>query len=102
MNRDMDEVDIEEYLLTGDTSLGEKYKKIIDTEITRFTDTVYNSMIESGYNLDNTPVIFVGGGARVIKNFGKYKINNVKYVFDVKANAKGYETLARISLRNER
>ena len=102
MNRDMDEVDSEEYLLTGDTSLGEKYKKIIDTEITRFTDTVYNSMIESGYNLDNTPVIFVGGGARVIKNFGKYKINNVKYVFDVKANAKGYETLARISLRNER
>ena len=46
--RDMDEVDIEEYLLTGDTSLGEKYKKIIDTEIIRFTDTVYNPMNESG------------------------------------------------------
>lgn len=52
--------------------------------------------------LDKAPVIFVGGGARVIKNFGKYKINNVKYVFDVKVNAKGYDTLARISLRNER
>ena len=49
MNRDMDEVDIEEYLLTGDTSLGEKYKKIIDTEIIRFTDTVYNPMNESGW-----------------------------------------------------
>ncbi|MBE5934298.1 MAG: ParM/StbA family protein [Lachnospiraceae bacterium] len=102
MNRDIDEVDIEEYLLTGTTILDDKYKKIIDSEMIRFTDMVYNSLIESGYNLDTTPIIFVGGGARVIKNFGKFRIKNVRYIYDVKANAKGYETLARISLRNGR
>lgn len=45
------------------------------------------------------PVYFVGGGAIVMRNFGKYQQNNIHYVLDVRANAKGFETMARIALR---
>lgn len=47
------------------------------------------------------PVYFVGGGAIVMKNFGKHQ-PNFHYVLDVKANAKGFEKMARIALSSGR
>lgn len=55
-----------------------------------------------GYSLDMMPVYFVGGGAVVMRNFGKYQQSNIQHVLDVKANAKGFETMARIALRSGR
>lgn len=48
------------------------------------------------------PVYFVGGGAVVMRNFGEHQGNNIHYVLDVKANAKGFEMMARIALRSGR
>ncbi len=53
---------------------------------------------EHGYNLDVTPIIFVGGGASVMKKFGTQKGANIKYIEDIRANAKGYEQLAKVFL----
>lgn len=46
-----------------------------------------------------TPIVFVGGGAVVMKNFSSYDAKNITYNLDVKANAKGYEQLATIELK---
>jgi plasmid segregation protein ParM len=52
--------------------------------------------------MDMMQVYFVGGGAAVMRNFGRYQQPNIHYVLDVKANAKGFETMARIALRSGR
>ena len=57
---------------------------------------------ECGYSLDMMPVYFVGGGAVVMRNFGRYQQANIHYVLDVKANVKGFETMSKIALRSGR
>lgn len=100
-NHKIDEADIQEYMITSRTSLPDEYKELMDQEINEFVNKVYRYQIECGYNLDMMPVYFVGGGAIVMKNFGKHQ-PNFHYVLDVKANAKGFEKMARIALNNGR
>jgi plasmid segregation protein ParM len=101
-NRKIDEADIQEYMQTGKTELPKDFKAIMDQQIQKFVDKVYRYQTECGYSLDMIPVYFVGGGAVVMRNFGKYQQPNIHYVLDVKANAKGFETMARIALKSGR
>ena len=101
-NRKLDESDIQDYFMTGKTELPSDYKEIMDMQIQEFVDKVCAFQMECGYNFDMLPIYFVGGGAIVMKNFGKYQQSNIHYVLDVKANAKGFETMARIALRSGR
>lgn len=101
-NRKLDESDIQDYFMTGKTELPSDYKEIMDMQIQEFVDKVCAYQMECGYNFDMLPIYFVGGGAIVMKNFGKYRQSNIHYVLDVKANAKGFETMARIALRSGR
>ena len=39
-------------------------------------------------------IVYVGGGACVMKRFGRTQGRNIQYVTDVKANAIGYRYLA--------
>ena len=48
--------------------------------------------------MDLTQIIFVGGGASVMKRFGGLEQKNIQYIEDVKANAKGYEMLGNAYL----
>ena len=52
--------------------------------------------------LKTTPIVFVGGGAVVMKNFGNHDAKNISYNLDVKANARGYEQLATMGLKSTR
>jgi plasmid segregation protein ParM len=101
-NRKIDEADIQEYMQTGKTELPKDFKAIMDQQIQKFVDKVYRYQTECGYSLDMIPVYFVGGGAVVMRNFGRYQQPNIHYVLDVKANAKGFETMARIALKSGR
>lgn len=48
---------------------------------------------EYKYNLSRTRLLFVGGGAAVIKNYGSPERYNATCLMDINANAKGYEAL---------
>ncbi len=100
LNGEVDESEIQLYMRYGTIDIDERYQKIIKEEIKTFVEKVYNSIREYGYNLSTTPIVFVGGGAVVMKNFGNYNQKNISYILDVKANAKGYEYLALIGMRN--
>ena len=52
------------------------------------------NVIAIGYNMELTPIIFVGGGAGVMKRYGDLHQSNITYIEDICANAKGYATLA--------
>lgn len=100
LNGEVDEAEIQNIMRYGRSDLDEAYFQIIRTEIESFVEKVYNAIREYGYNLNTTPVVFVGGGAVVMKNFSHHHAGNISYILDVKANAKGYEQLATIGLKS--
>lgn len=84
LNGEVDEAEIQQFMRYGTIDIDERYQKIIKEEITSFVERVYNSIREYGYNLATTPIVFVGGGAVVMKNFGNYNQKNISYILDVK------------------
>lgn len=96
------ESDIQEVMMYGRSDIAPKYLEIIQEGITGFARSIYFTLKEYGYNLETIPIVFVGGGAVVMKLFGNIQQGNIRYIEDVKANAKGYEYLARIFLATNR
>ena len=102
-NEKIDEDVIQSYIMTRQAELDEKLVEIMDKELVDFAKNLFNMLREEGYSLQTTQFYFVGGGAVVMSTFGEIDQRNVKYNFDVNANAKGFEKLARIALnRNAR
>lgn len=98
LNAEVDEYDIQKVMVSGGGDLPEKYRKIIIKEIRGYCRQIYHSLRELGYNMDLTQIIFVGGGAGVMKRFGGLEQKNIQYIEDVKANARGYELLGNTYL----
>lgn len=69
---------------------------IVEECLKVYVDKVYNILLEHGYDWEVAEIVFVDGGANVVKRFGSYDGNNIQYIEDVRANAKGYEYLARL------
>ena len=96
---ELSEEDIQEIMICGKNErLPVKYIEIVKECLSEYVEKVYNILLEHGFNLEVTECVFVGGGAGVIKRYGKHKGKNVQYVEDVKANAKGYEFLGKLYL----
>ena len=93
---------IQQVMATGEAALPDKYMNIVRDCLRDFAQKVYNTLKEHGYNLDVIPIVFVGGGAAVMRLFGSHDGGNIRYIEDIKANAKGYEQLGRIFLAKHR
>ncbi len=100
---EIDESELQNIMRNGaDYAKDEVYYQVAKDEIEAFVERVYNSIREYGYSLNSTPIVFVGGGSVVMRNFGKCAGKNISYLCDIKANARGYEELANIGLRSMR
>lgn len=100
LGNEISESDIQEVMKKGTSNLPKKYLTIIEDGIRKFVEKVYYTLKENGYNLEITPIVFVGGGATVMKLFGSMDEGScsLKYIEDIKANAKGYEYLGKLYL----
>lgn len=96
LNGEIDELEIQAMILQERSDIPQEYKTIIQTGLKEFANKVFHSIGEYGYNLKTIPIVFVGGGAAVMKNYGNIDQSNISYNLDVKANAKGYEQLGKI------
>ena len=76
--------EIQNVMRYGRSDIDDEYYQIIKAEIEDFVEKVYNSIREFGYNLKTTPIVFVGGGAVVMKNFGNLGAKNISYNLDIK------------------
>ena len=72
----------------------EKYARIMDEALEKFVSRLEGILKENGHDTEFTNIIYVGGGAKAMERFGKHG-DNISYVTDVRANAKGYEFLAK-------
>jgi plasmid segregation protein ParM len=86
-------------MMTGTADIHEDYLRIIKKEIEAYCKRIYDVISEQGYNLKTMHITFVGGGAVVMKRFGERHQNNIVFVEDVKANAKGFELLGNMFLK---
>ena len=98
LNAEVDEYDLQKVMVSGGEGLPEKYREIIVKKIRGYCQQIYHNIRELGYNMDLTQIIFVDGGAGVMKRFGGLEQKNIQYLEDVKANAKGYEMLGNAYL----
>lgn len=102
IGQELDENIIQDVMAGVKGTLPQQYMEIIEGCLEKFAEKVLNTLKEHGYNLDVTPIIFVGGGATVMKLFGHTGSGNIQYIEDIRANAKGYEYLGRAYLLSNR
>lgn len=99
-NTKLDEMDIQNVMCGRNSDLPEKYREVIYQGLREFTDKIKHYLNEGGINVTTTPVTFVGGGASIMKMFGSLQGRQIKYVEDIRANAKGYEYLAGLAVKS--
>ena len=97
-NERISEETIKQYIKTRKTDLDKKYVEIMDRHLKAFATKIYNALRELEYSLETTLFCFSGGGATVMKYIGGYEQDNIKYILDIHANAKGYERLTKMAL----
>ena len=91
---DILELQIQQIMMGNPSTLPPDYTRIIETEIKKWVKNIADTLIENNYNIKVLPVVFMGGGAQVIKHFGKEFFPYAKYITDIHANAIGYEKIA--------
>lgn len=95
----LDETEIDAILMGKNTHLGPEVVQLVERQAQEFVDDLFSTLRERQMELKSGPVVFVGGGAillrRQIENSGK--VPHPIFVEDICANAKGYELLYRFS-----
>lgn len=89
---------IEKYMCSLRTDMGEKYKTIIGDAAKQYVAEIFRRLREREYDPDLMRLWVTGGGACLVKNFGEFKPDRVIILNDIHANARGYEALAKARL----
>jgi len=90
-----------EYMLNGSAKADptNKYETLMQQELINYCEMIFNRLKEFRINVNITPVIFVGGGATVIQNFGSYNPSMTEFITEINANAKGYELIYNLIIK---
>ena len=64
-------------------------------------DEIFQKMRDHEYNERLMKAYFMGGGARLVEQFGKYNPDTTIFNHDIRANAKGYEYYCYMLLRHQ-
>lgn len=102
VNAKIDEFMIRQVMMNGTANLDQIYIDLIKEELAAYTKSILRNMMENGINIKTTPISFVGGGATLMKQYAGVNQRNITYIEDVRANAIGYETLAKLYMDNRK
>lgn len=102
LGKELSELELTEVMMGETSGLSDRYLEVVEAGLAAYTESVEGSLVEHSFNLDTRNIIYVGGGARVMKQYGTVKGRNITYIEDVKANAKGFEYLGRMKARGGR
>ena len=84
---------LQDFIVGKKVVIPEKVQAIIVSKLKEFADETEGMLSESGFDLDYCNILYIGGGAIIMRRFGEAR-DNVAYLEDIKLNAKGYELLA--------
>ena len=100
-NRILTEEQIQQVMMYGNAPYSDKMVQIVREELAVFAKGIEAALKEHGFDPEMTPVVYVGGGAGVMKRFGSVTGRHIMHIEDVKANALGYEYLAYQQLKRK-
>ena len=87
------EIVVQNFILGKDVVIPENVKEIIISKLKAFATDIEGMLDESGFDLAYSNILYVGGGATIMRRFGNVR-ENAAYLEDIRLNAKGYELLA--------
>lgn len=88
-----EETIIKDVMIHGTSNINRDYLKVIQDGLYAYVEEVMNNLKTLKFNSTLTEFVFIGGGASVIKNFGRDLKENMTIIEDVCINAKGYEDI---------
>lgn len=96
---DVSEGQIQQIMLGEKDALPPQFSNIVQKVISGYVKDIADTLMEYKYNIYTLPCIFMGGGASVVKNYGKELFPNSSYLLDISANAVGYEKIAKTLIK---
>lgn len=95
------ESQIQQVMLGNKDALVPMYSTIVQNVIRDYVKDIADTLIEYKYNIHALPCVFMGGGASVVKNYGKDLFPISSYCLDISANAIGYERIAKMLISKQ-
>ena len=94
----LEETDIDGILKDGESTYAPKVSSLVENLAQDFVNDLANSLRERMLDLMSGMVVFVGGGAILLRRQieASGKVGNPLFVEDINANAKGYEFLYKM------
>lgn len=77
--KELSESKITEYIGNRNVTIPDRYKTLMDEAFRRFAERVEGILKENGHDTEFSNVIYVGGGATIMKNYGK-RGDNIRYI----------------------
>ncbi len=98
--RELNDAIIDEVLRTGTADIREEDLSIIRASAKEYVEGIFRRLREHGYD-ENTMTLYIsGGGGCLVRHFGHFNAERVRFVDDICAAAKGYEYLASVQIAN--
>ncbi len=88
-----DDTLIEEFLRYGVTDLPEPMLEVMRDVAEKYVEGIFDKLKEYDYDPDLVKLHVIGGGGCLIQHFGKYNSDRVEIIEDIRATAKGYESI---------
>ena len=95
----IEESTVEQILRFGTADISAPYLDCISSIARQYVAELFSTLRKYEYNPDLMHLYVVGGGGCLIRNFGTYDKLRVTIIDDICATAKGYESLAYMSLK---
>lgn len=95
----LDEAEIDAILMERVANATPVLGDLVRRQAGEFVDDLLSTLRERGLELRSGPVVFVGGGSILLRRQieASGKVRSPVFVDDIRANAKGYELLYRVS-----
>ena len=98
----IEESTVEQILRFGTADISAPYLDYISSIARQYVAELFSTLRKYEYNPDLMRLYVVGGGGCLMRNFGTYDKSRVTIIDDICATAKGYESLAYMSLKRRR
>ncbi len=93
---------IQNFILNGTADISKNYLDCLRGAAENYCNSIFDTLAKYEYDPDFMKLFIVGGGGRLIKNFGSYNSERVIFIDDLCASAKGFEKMAFLKMRNKK
>lgn len=88
-----DRMVIENVIRSGTDNISSKYLECIKESISEYANRVYAVLKKYEYDPGMMKLYVTGGGSNILRDYLGSRLENVEYITDVRANARGYENM---------